>query len=244
MAFTWRKSRRSKSVVFNNPEILGLAFLGGTIPALIWLWFWLKQEQKRPEPRSVLASVFIVGMASVMLVIPIQKFLMQILTDHRQEIITWAFVEELIKYLVVIVLLNKSKHIEDPIDWPIYLMTAGLGFAAFENTLFLIKPLSLGQDTVTLLTGGLRFLGSTLLHAVSSALIGIALGLSFYMKRFWQKTYMVFGLLLATALHSLFNFFIINQSGGEFLRTFAFLWVVTIIIMLLFEKVRRMGGEY
>jgi len=78
------------------------------------------------------------------------------------------------------VILAKTKYIHKPIDWPIFLITVALGFAAFENVLFLIKPLSLDQATVGLMTGQLRFLGSTLLHTVSSGMIGIALGLSFY----------------------------------------------------------------
>jgi len=118
-----------------------------------------------------------------------------------------------------------------------------LGFAALENTLFLIKPLLLDQAIVGLLTGQLRFLGSTLLHAVSSGIIGITLGLSFYMEWFKRKWYLLTGFILAIALHSAFNFFIMKNDGSDFLRVFAFLWVVTIIIMLLFEKLRRMSRK-
>jgi hypothetical protein len=34
-----------------------------------------------------------------------------------------------------------------------------------------------------------------------------------------------------------------KNNGSDFLKVFAFLWVATIIIMLLFEKIRRMSGE-
>ena len=144
------------------------------------------------------------------------------------------------KLLAVVIILWGTKHIEEPIDWPIYMITVALGFAALENTLFLIEPLSLQQTTVGLLTGQLRFLGSTLLHTVSSAIVGMALGLSFHMESWHKKWYLLVGLLLAIALHSTFNFFIMKNNGNDFLQVFSFLWVVTIIIMLLFEKLRRM----
>jgi RsiW-degrading membrane proteinase PrsW (M82 family) len=43
----------------SDPKILILAFLGGIIPALLWLWFWIKEEENKPEPKGLLAAVFI-----------------------------------------------------------------------------------------------------------------------------------------------------------------------------------------
>jgi RsiW-degrading membrane proteinase PrsW (M82 family) len=234
--------------MINDPKILGLAFLGGIIPALLWLWFWIKEEEKKPEPKKIITIVFIVGMIAVFFVLPIQKFIQGNIDSHEWQLILWAISEEIIKYLAVLIILYRTNYINEAVDWPIFLITSALGFAAMENVLFLIKPLSLGENTVSLLTGELRFLGSTLLHAVSSGILGIALGISFYLKGFKRKWYLVVGFILAIALHSVFNFFImkIEVSEGnyflEILKVFGFLWVVTIIVMLLFEKVRRMSA--
>lgn len=225
----------------NDPKIVALAFLGGIIPSLLWLWFWLKEDKKNPEPKGLLTIVFIVGMISVIFVLQIQKFIQVNVDSHDWQLILFASTEEIIKYLVVMVVLFKTTHAEEPIDWPIYLITAALGFAAFENALYLIKPLSVGQNTVGLLTGELRFLGSTLLHTVSSGILGIALGISLRIGGLKKKLYIIIGLLSAIALHSAFNFFIIKNNGSDFMRVFGFLWVVTIIMMLLFEKLRRMS---
>lgn len=227
----------------NDPKILALAFIGGIIPSLFWLWFWLKEDKEHPEPRGLLAVCFILGMISVILVLPIQKFIQANIGSSALQIIGWASVEEIIKYLAVIAILYKTRFINEPIDWPIFLITSALGFAALENMMFLIKPLSLDQATVGLLTGQLRFLGSTLLHTVSSGILGISLGLSFYMLKNTKKLYLFAGLILATALHSAFNFFIMDNNGSDYLKVFAFLWVATIINLLLFEKLRRMGRE-
>ncbi|MFA5791680.1 MAG: PrsW family glutamic-type intramembrane protease [Candidatus Paceibacterota bacterium] len=226
-----------------DPKILVLAFLVGIIPSLIWLWFWLREDEEHPEPTGLLTIVFIMGMIAVMIAIPIQKFIQTHVSSYEMELVLWASAEEILKYLAVLVILFKTNHADKPIDWPIYLITAALGFAALENAMFLIKPFSTSGTTVSLLTGQLRFLGSTLLHTISSGAIGIAIGISFYTEEFKRKWFLFIGFLIAIALHSAFNFFIIRNDGNDFLKVFAFLWVVTIIVMLLFEKVRRMSED-
>ncbi len=221
-----------------------MAFLGGIIPSLLWLWFWLNEEEN-PEPKILLAIIFIMGMLSVVVVLPIEKLVQMNVSSNAGQIILWACAEEILKYLAVFIILYKSNYTKKPINWPIYLITSALGFAALENTLFLIKPLSASGATLSLLTatslGQLRFLGSTLLHTISSGIIGIAIGISFFMEKSTKKWFLFFGFLFAIALHSAFNFFIMRNDGNDFFKVFAFLWVVTIIVMLLFEKVRRMS---
>lgn len=230
------------ALLTNDPKILILAFLGGIIPSLLWLWFWLKEDEENPEPTGLLALVFFLGMAVVLIVLPIQKYIQANVGSHEIELLLWASTEEILKYLAVLLVLYKTNYADKPIDWPIYLITCALGFAALENTLFLIKPISvINGATVALLTGNLRFLGSTLLHTIASGTIGITIGISSHMDKFIRKWFIFGGFLIAIALHTAFNFFIIRNDGNDFLKVFAFLWVVTIVIMLLFEKVRRMS---
>jgi protease PrsW len=228
------------AMLTGDPKTLGFAVLGGIIPSLLWLWFWLREDKKKSEPKMLLTICFVLGMISVFFVLPVQKFIQGAVSSHEWQVILWAGSEEIIKYLAVMVVLFKTAYVDEPLDWPIFFITAALGFAALENILFLIKPFSVGEVTVGLLTGQLRFLGSTLLHAVASGIIGISMGLSFHLEGYKKKWYLLVGVIIAIALHSLFNFFIIENSGSNFLQVLAFLWVVTIIIMLLFEKLRRM----
>jgi len=230
------------AMLMSNPNALILALIGGIIPSLFWLWFWLREDKEKPEPKGVLLICFIIGMASVIFILPIEKLIQSSTSSNEWQIIGWASVEELIKYFAMILILFRTKYIEQPIDWPIYMITTALGFAALENTMFLIKPILLDQTTVSLLTGQLRFLGSTLLHTVSSGIVGIAMGLSFYMEKSNKRLYLIMGLVFAIILHSAFNFSIIKNSGSDFLQVFAFLWVATIINLLLFEKLRRMSN--
>lgn len=230
------------SVIGDSKTFL-LALAAGVIPSLIWLWFWLKEDHKKLESKGLLFLCFIAGMLAVLVVLPIQRWIQHATDSTQLQIIGWAAVEEIFKYLAAALVLWKTTTIDEPVEWPIYLITAALGFAALENTLFLLKPIGLHQATVGLLTGQLRFLGSTLLHSISSGTVGIALGLGFYYGAFRKRVHLLGGLLVAIALHSVFNFFIMNTDGSDFLKVFGFLWVVTIIVMLLFEKLIRMSPE-
>ncbi|MEO5635067.1 MAG: PrsW family glutamic-type intramembrane protease [Candidatus Paceibacterota bacterium] len=227
--------------MINDPKVIGLAFLGGLVPSLLWLIFWIRQEKNKPQSIGLLAIIFIMGMIAVVCVLPVQKFIQTHFESHNVQLVLWASIEEIMKYLAVLIIIAKSRFDDEPIEWPLYMITAALGFAALENTLFLLKPISIGATTVGLLTGQLRFLGSTLLHSISSGIVGVALGISFHMNGFKRLFHLLVGLTFAIGLHSVFNFFIIRNSGNDFLKVFGFLWVVTIIVMLLLEKVRRMS---
>jgi RsiW-degrading membrane proteinase PrsW (M82 family) len=183
---------------------------------------------------------FILGGLIVFVAIWLEKYSLNFIKDNTTQIIVWAIIEELLKFIGVMVIIFGSNIIDEPIDYPMYFIATALGFAALENFLYLLNPFNASGTIVGILTGNLRFLGSTLLHAVSSAMIGSALGLSFYLKQY-RILYLFAGITCAVVLHSIFNFFIMKGSGENFLSVFGFLWVVTIINILIFEKLKRMG---
>lgn len=216
------------------------AILSGLLPALLWLWFWLKEDDERPEPFGLIFLSFILGMAAVLFVLPAEKFVSEIILDEKHRLIAWASIEEIAKYLAVSVLALKSKFLDEPLDYPIYFIVTAIGFAALENMIYIIEPWKQGEILAGLMTGNLRFLGATVLHINASALPGIAMGLAFYSGWISKKILLLIGLGLGITLHTLFNFFIMKNDGANYMAVFGFLWVVTIIIMLLFEKLRRM----
>ena len=227
----------------NNPTAIIIALLVGSVPAILWLFFWLREDESgRREPTGLIVITFIAGMIAVVLVLPIEKFIADIASNHTMQITLWAASEEVLKYIAFAVIMTKSAYLDEPVEFPIYLMTAALGFAALENTMYLIHPVAVNDATVSLLTGNLRFLGSTLLHSVTSGILGISIGMAFFKDSGTRTFYALIGLISAIAMHSVFNFFIMQQNGKNFMQIFGFLWVVTIIIMLLFEKLRRMGS--
>jgi RsiW-degrading membrane proteinase PrsW (M82 family) len=118
------------------------------------------------------------------------------------------------------------------------MITAALGFVALENTLFIFNPL-LQQDLVGgLITGNFRFIGSSLLHILSSSMIGAGISVSFYQSKKIKKRDFLLGFIIAVLIHTVFNMFILSQQGYGVFKTFGILWLGVMIMMLLFEKVK------
>lgn len=215
------------------------AFLGGLVPALLWLWFFLREDSKRPEPLPYIIMAFIAGAVTVFLVLPAERFV-QIYFDGTVLIFLWALIEESFKYFAAATVILWRKVVNEPMDAVIYMITIALGFSAFENTLFLLNPLLLGDILGGILTGNLRFIGATLLHTLSSGIVGIAMAFSFYRKDKIKISYLLVGIILATALHTLFNFFIMNSNGEQTFLAFSLVWVGIIVLIFTFEKIKRL----
>ncbi|OJI08774.1 MAG: hypothetical protein COV08_03035 [Candidatus Vogelbacteria bacterium CG10_big_fil_rev_8_21_14_0_10_49_38] len=239
-----------------------LAIAGGFLPTILWLWFWLQEDRRKPEPMRLVIKTFIVGGFGVALAFWWERlvtpatdivgqisrvsetpFAWDILLWAVWPIAVWALIEELVKYLSTYVAALKNKACDEPLDLMIYMITAALGFAAVENVLFLLKVLWLdgGSTSSFLLTGNLRFLGSTLLHVVTSAVFGASLSLAFFRSKKIKLLFWILGLLSATALHLTFNFFIIMGSGGNVLLVLFSLWLAAMVVILLFEIIKRLS---
>jgi RsiW-degrading membrane proteinase PrsW (M82 family) len=216
-----------------------IAIAGGIFPALAWLWFWVKEDSRHPEPRRLIALAFISGMLTVILVIPIQKYVAQFLATQTLIFAAWSTIEEFAKYAVAWLAVLHRRENDEPVDAVIYMVAVALGFAGLENALFLLSPLA--GDTVmqTVMTGNFRFIGATLLHVFSSAIVGVALAYSFYRPRRVREWYAAVGVILASLLHTLFNFLILNTADEHILRTFAGVWVGVIAVLFALEYVKR-----
>ena len=77
-------------------------------------------------------------------------------------LLVWAAIEELVKFSAISLVALRSVYFDEPVDALIYMITVALGFAAIENSLFLLAPLLDGDLTGSLLTGNLRYMGATL----------------------------------------------------------------------------------
>lgn len=219
-------------------SVILFALLGGVLPALVWVWFWNREDAKHPEPKRLILAAFIAGMVTVAAVIPFQKLAIAFFSGTAV-VLAWAAIEEVMKFAFAYFTVLRNKEDDEPIDPLIYMITLALGFAAAENTLFLIDPIANQGFVESILTGNFRFLGATLLHVLSSSVIGVALGLSFYVHGVKKIWYGFIGLILAIVLHGAFNFFILNSDGTELMRVFAFVWIGLVILLILFEKLKR-----
>ncbi len=220
-----------------------IAFLIGLVPALFWLWFWLREDKERPEPLLLVAIAFVAGMAVVPLALPLQSAAISIYQGNNLMWV-WVVIEEVLKYAAALLVVLWNREVDEPIDFVIYLIAIALGFAALENALFLLTPLVNSEIATLAVTGSFRFLGATLLHVLCSATIGVALAFAFYKSRLWRVIYGTVGLFIAILLHGWFNFFIMRAAepgldrANELLIVFLFVWMGIIVLFLLFEKIK------
>ena len=226
-----------------SAETLFYAALGGVVPALIWLYFLLREDARCPEPRSLIIVAFVAGMLAVPVSLPLEHLAVLTLPEGSPPpgeavILAWAFIEEAVKLVLAVVLVLWRREVNESVDFVVYMITVALGFAAVENMLFLISPLMNGQLAAGIATQNLRFIGSTLVHVVSSALIGFAFALTLGAHRSLRTLFVLIGLILAVALHGLFNFFIILRDGTATMTAFTTVWIATVMFLALLEVLK------
>lgn len=214
--------------------------MGGVLPALLWLWFWLKEDRLHPEPRARIMAIFLSGMASVFLVLYVEKLIFSVALSKISmlTIFLWATTEEIFKFLAAYFSGLRGKDMDEPIDAVIYMITAALGFSALENSLFLSNLIDIRQFSESIITGNSRFLGATLLHVVSSSAIGVLIGLSYYKKTKLKIISLFTGLSLAIVLHTIFNLLIIKFKDDIFF-IFSGVWFLVVLLIVMIEKVKK-----
>jgi RsiW-degrading membrane proteinase PrsW (M82 family) len=223
-----------------TPETIFFALVGGIIPALLWLWFWLQEDRLHPEPKSMIVRTFIAGMIAVPMVLPLEQFIQrQFGINVTLVVLLWASAEELLKLAAAYFIAFVTKEYDEPIDAVTYMLTAALGFSAMENTLFLFSSISNTSLLTSFMTGNMRFIGATLLHVLCSGAIGFFMGVSFYKGWFGKKFGIIAGVAIAIAMHTLFNVYIINSIGTNIFVVFGAVWIAILILIAGFEKVKK-----
>ncbi|MDD5318855.1 MAG: PrsW family glutamic-type intramembrane protease [Candidatus Pacebacteria bacterium] len=233
----------SFSIFSNGLVSFSYAFLAGLIPALIWLWFWLHEDQ-HPEPVRLIISTFLVGMLGVIIVAPFERYMATLFPSGSLEVLfLWAVGEEVVKYLAAWTIALRTRAFDEPIDAFVYMTTAALGFSALENVFFTLTPILAGDPFRSLLTGDMRFIGASLLHIVTSGLVAIFIGLAYYKKSWIKSGAVIVGLVLAITLHTVFNFFIIVSNGSSTFIVFGLVWIAIIAIIFLLEKIKSIHAQ-
>ena len=233
---------------FIPTKTLIFAVFGGILPALFWLWFWLKEDREHPEPRGKIAASFLVGMGAVFLALPLEHIACSFIVNspcgsiggNETLATTLALIEEFVKFLGVYVIAFHSKYFDEPVDALIYLITVALGFSAMENTLYLLDITTNQGFAMGIINGNLRFIGATVLHVASSAVLGIMIAFTFYRHRMERILWALVGLIIAGLLHTVFNLSIIKvENIGQSLQVFSYFWGVIVVIIFLFERIKH-----
>lgn len=204
------------------------------VPSLLWLFSYLKQDP-HPEPRSIIFQLFLIGLLLPPFV-ALGEILLQDGFDHLAQnmassillIILAAFWEELAKYLAARTIFHHEKEFDEMTDAMVYLIIVALGFAASENIIVVLRALlnDPSQDVFRIL--GLRMIGANLLHTISSGMLGYFLARGLFLR---ERYSLIKGLVSATLVHSLFNFFVLQispQASGNIFYLYMVIGLLTV----------------
>jgi RsiW-degrading membrane proteinase PrsW (M82 family) len=230
--------------------MLTLSLILGLVPGFAWLVFYLS-EDPHPEPKRLIVLTFMVGIAFGFFTIIVEQIfngaMAQIGVAELSvlSLLGLALIEELMKFAAAYFAVGKSPELDEPIDAMIYMIVAALGFATLENIGAITNAAAAAAAALPTATPGvliasvfettsLRFVGATLLHSLSSAIVGYHWALGMARKKLWE--YLFSGLVIATILHATFNWLILNYADIGY--AVLFLLVVGFFVLNDFEKLK------
>lgn len=125
------------------PTVIGLAAVA---PALLVLWLVIAADE-RPGPPGLVWAAFLLGAASISLLGYARAPFAAVssLTDipwlatTLHAVFVIAAPEEIVKILVIFAVATQRARSADPMDTVVYGAAAGLGFAAYENLVYLLQ---------------------------------------------------------------------------------------------------------
>jgi RsiW-degrading membrane proteinase PrsW (M82 family) len=224
-----------------------LFFALGILPSLIWLLYFLEKDND-PEPKKMIVLAFVLGALGAGIACVFQGYLREMimsLNGFKPAVVAFlnsflaiSFLEETSKFLAAsVVFVLGVRNIDEPVDFMIYMITAGLGFAAFENYLYF----SNAAATIVAELIFLRFAITTLFHALSAGILGYFISQAVKTR----SDYLIFtGLITVTFLHTLYNALIelMSTTGDLFYSSFllVFIFLLTLVLVKGFTKTKEM----
>ncbi|MGC9968675.1 MAG: PrsW family glutamic-type intramembrane protease [Minisyncoccia bacterium] len=223
--------------------LLVIALVFGLLPGFAWLIFYLS-EDPHPEPKRLIVLAFFAGVAFGFFAIALEQMFNHAATGWGIaelsifSLLVFALIEELMKFGAAYFAVGKSPILNDPLDRMIYLIVAALGFATLEN-IGAISNLPAAFSGTAFISSvfqmdSLRFVGATLLHSLTSGIVGYHWALGVARKKIALN--LSLGLVYATVLHAIFNYLILTY--GNISYTVLFLLVVGFFVLSDFEELK------
>lgn len=230
---------------------LTLALAAACVPGIVWFAFFSKKDAN-PEPKRLIVYTFSAGVFISVFVLIVQYFFQSFISTPAQwaliSIIGLALIEEFFKFLAAYWAVRKDRAFDEPVDAMIYMIAAALGFATVENIFVIANSLwsiTTSPVEIVLETTALRLIGATLLHTLSSAIIGYYWAKGFLRRK--EKLFTSWGIIIGTAVHAVFNYLILTfQNKNLLVYPSLFLMVIVFFVLIEFDllkEIRMRTGE-
>ena len=220
-----------------------------SILPIILILVFVYAKDKNKEPILLLLKLFILGIISCFLVLKLSDVLrlffpfmnmkvkdMDFINVLLYSFIGVALVEEICKWIMLYIGGYRNKEFDELYDIIVYAVFVSLGFAFFENIVYVFYN---GQ----LRTALLRALSAIPGHACDAVFMGYYL--SFAKQAFYQGNkkieikYIVLSILIPTILHGIYDFCL--MSGYNILVLVFIIFVISLYIISI-DKIKNVAS--
>jgi RsiW-degrading membrane proteinase PrsW (M82 family) len=190
---------------------LGVLTAGIIAPALFWICYFYYKDRFQPEPILNMGSSYILGFLTAFFCLVFYKILpylglpddpSALIENNRTlyffySIVVIGLLEEFFKFLPFLLIVLRFKAFDEKIDGIIYASIIALGFASFENLIWLrhLEGFALYG----------RALASPLTHTIFASIWGYIIGSSRISGKSLFKASLI-GLSISALSHGIFDF--------------------------------------
>lgn len=216
---------------------LVLLIFAALLPAVLLIYYVFRKDSLHPEPRGQLIKGFFFGVAAAGLVMavmaPFAGFLQQAAQTSVAGAVFQAFCgaaipEELSKLLMLWLLVRSNKYFDENIDGIVYAVCVGMGFAGFENILYLIR-----NYDAWLAVGSVRALISVPGHFFFAVTMGYYFSLAHFGDKTRKRTNLCLAIVVPILMHGIFDSILMSAS---ILPTLGL--ILTVCFFFCFKKIR------
>ena len=165
-----------------------------------------------------------ISIAAVLITAPILAdiavYFIDVETAFYRAFLEAGFLEELFKYLVLIIFIWPSKDFDEEFDGIVYAVYVSMGFALVENIMFVFG--------YGLSAGVLRAVTAVPAHAIFAISMGYYLGLAKFLPK-KRSLYLILAFVSAWLMHGFYDYFI--MAGYKWLLL---VFIVYLIWMYIF----------
>lgn len=227
----------------SNELVMHVILIALTILPSFWLGFYVyRKDVVEKEPFLLLVSLFFHGILAVIPVL-ILSFLFEIIFGVDvpllfETFIEIGFVEEGVKRYYVKKLTWNNKEFNYIYDAIVYAVFVALGFATFENFLYVFQSES--PIIISFFTAIIRAIASVPGHAFFAVFMGYYLGLAklaeYNGKNGLKRKYLILSFMIPALCHGFFDFCLMTQNS---LFIIFFTIFVLFLYIMAFIKVRE-----
>ena len=227
----------------------GLLLFFSVLPVVLILAFVYKKDKDK-EPLMLLLSFFFKGIFSCFLVLTISEILGAFLPFMNKEVNMMTFnevflyaffgvalVEEFCKWLMVYFGGCNHREFDEVYDILVYSIFVSLGFAFFENLMYVFSS---GSLSIAILRAVSAIPG----HACDAVFMGYYLSMAKQcrvLKKFdKEKSFLVKSLFIPAILHGIYDFCLMS---GRMLFVSVFLVFVVYLYVVSIKKLNKLSGS-